>query len=231
MFTASPSAIDHNNEVSSQLVSLDSVNVTWTIPSSNNAPITSYTLSLCQIGPDGNPSCGPDNDFRVNLNDPPNNLVSVSPTQLRYRFVDLVPQQMYEVRIRAQNSVGLRMKPVEGNGHRFSSATATDGQVVNLSLIRTTTVVILTWNLSTLAMATSGLNVSFTVSFFHDGNPGSVNSTIVDNNETLGFSADLSDTGGASHTFRVIANYISPLLESSPVEMTNVATLRQGKWH
>ena len=49
VYTALPSAIDHVNNVSAQLASLDSVNITWCIPLSNNADITSYTLTFCAI--------------------------------------------------------------------------------------------------------------------------------------------------------------------------------------
>ena len=211
--------------MSSRLASLDSVDVTWSIPSGNNAPILSYNLTICQIGPNG--TCFNRRNFSVPVGD--SRLVRVSPNQLRYRFGELATQKMYEVRIRAENLVGLQDDPDEGEGHRFNSSFPDDGRVVNFRSIRTTSVVIVTWNLSDLALATNGLDVMFTVTYFREGSPDNIMTATVNNSEPLGFSADLSATGGAGHTFTVVANYMTPVLVSSAVEMMNVATLGQGE--
>ena len=223
--TAPPDAINHDNDVSAELVSLDSANITWRIPSDNNAPIISYTLMFC-ARPSNSTLCG----TSVNVTVPVGELTRVG-DQLNYTINGLLTEKMYEVVIRAENSVGLRMNPDLGDGFFFNSAGPDNGQVENISFISATGAVIVTWNLPPLALDTSDLNVSFSVSYFNNGAPQNVSQvTIVYNPMVVeqGVSINL-EADSAVHTINVTAVYINPNLVSSQSSLANVKTLGGGK--
>ena len=199
------------------------VNITWYIPSSNNAPITDYILEFCDTSPSG--SCL-DN---VTVN----GLTSVNSTHLSYFFEPPHPNITYEVFIRAGNIVGFQTAPVFGGGHRFRSAFEDDGRVVNVMIIPTTSVVILTWNLPQLALSNDVIVDFFEVTYFHKHMHDPIMSVRMDtvsynpsSPEQPGFSANISSVGG--HTFNITAVYSTPRLTSSPVTVTGVRTLEEG---
>ena len=225
--TAPPNAIDHENGVSAQLVSLDSVNITWYVPVDNNAPITSYTLTFCSMVLPHDTDC----DTLVGITISVDSLTRIGKTQLRYTYPELLTEKLYEVVIRAENSVGRQMAPVLSNGFYFNSSFPDDGQVINVSFISTTRVVIVTWNLPTLALATANLNVFFNVTYFSDGDPNNTTLVTIDYNSSRleqGFSAKLMVANSATHTFQIVAWYINPNLLSSEATLMEVRTLAQG---
>ena len=63
------------------------------------------------------------------------------------------------------------MSPALGNGFESNSAFPDNGQVVNVSFIPATRLVIVTWNLPALARATANLNVSFDVTYYSVADP------------------------------------------------------------
>ena len=66
------------------------------------------------------------------------------------------------------------MNPELGNGFTFNSSFPGDGRVENVHFIPATDAIIMTWNLPRLALETSDLNVSFSVSYFNNGAPQNV---------------------------------------------------------
>lgn len=232
--TAPPSPIDHVSDVSAQLVSLDSVNITWHIPSSNNAPITSYTLSICATSSPTDTHCSHGTLVVITVMVGGRDLTAVDGNQLSYIFPELLTEKMYEIVVRAENSIGLQMTPALGNGIKFSSAYPDDGQVVNVGFIPTTSMVIVTWNLPPLAQATAYLNVSFNVMYYSDTDPANTVSVPVKYNisqHEQGFSADLMIVDSPSYVFQIVAQYSNPylFLLSSQATLTDVQTLANGK--
>ena len=227
-FTAPPGAINHTNgDVIAQLVSLDSVNVTWHSPPSNNADITGYTLTFCALVPYNYTDCG----SLVNVTVMLSQLTRIGDNQLSYIYRELLIVKMYEVVVRAQNPIGLQMAPALGSGLNFNSAFPDNGQVVNVSFIPTTRLIIVTWNLPVLALATANLNVSFDVTYYSVANPINTILVTVEYNPLQleqGFSADLMIADGPSHVFQIVARYINPNLLSSQVSLTGVRTLANG---
>ena len=200
---------------------MNSVNVTWPEPSSNNAMITHYNIAVCRIAPSETFSCVNEYNFTI-----------LPDGQLRYTAENIFPLSEYEIRIRAENSIGLQNDPVLGQGYRFSSASADNGSVVNFRVVPTTTVVIVTWALPPLALATSNLEVLFDVMYFRNGNQADTFIANISYNVSLteqGYSVDLSRTGNALHTFTVVARYTTPFLVSTGVTRNNVATVNEGK--
>ena len=148
---APPSAINHANDVSAQLASLDSANLTWrdpsdsdnSIPLGSNIPITSYTLMLCaRRSPSTDCS-----STSLSKSVPVSELIRVGINCLRYIYNELSTETLYEVVIRAENSVRLQMSPAFSSGLRFNSCFPDDGWVVNVGFIPTTSTIILTWDL------------------------------------------------------------------------------------
>ena len=226
LYTAPPSVINHNNDVSAELVSLDSANITWRIPSVNNARITSYTLMFC-ARPSNNTLCG----TSVNVTVPVEQLTQVGENQLNYTISGLSTEKMYEVLIRAENDIGLRMAPELGDGFFFESADPDDGQVENVTSIPATNVAIVTWNLPRLALATANLNVSFSIMYFNNGARETVIPlTVVYNpmKREQGISINL-EADSAAYTVNITAVYINPNLVSSLFSLPDVRTLREGK--
>ena len=203
--TAPPSAIDHENDVSAELVSLDCANITWCIPPDNNARIFSYTLIFCARVTSNSTVCG----TLINITVPVGQLTQVGEDKLNYTINELLIETMYEVVIRAENSVGFQIYPELGNGSMFNSPFPDDGQVENLAFIPTHRhVVIVTWNLPYLALATADLNVSFNVTYFSNGTPDMVIPVSVAYNPMLleqGVSIDLGPHDSIAHTINVIA--------------------------
>ena len=207
-------------------MSLDSANITWRIPSDNNAPITNYTLMFC-ARPSNSTPCG----TSVNVTVPVGKLTRVGDDQLNYTINGLLTEKMYEVVIRAENDIGLRMNPDLGDGFFFNSAGPDNGQVENIAFISATGAVIVTWNLPPLALDTSDLNVFFSVSYFNNGAPQNVlqmtvvyNPMVVEQGVSINLEAD-----STLHTVNVMAVYINPNLVSSQSSLTNVKTLGGGK--
>ena len=202
--------------------------MTWPEPSSNNVMITQYNIAVCRIAPSENFSCVNEYNFTIMRSD----LTSLPDGQLRYTAENIFPLSEYEIRIRAENSIGLQDDPVSGQGYRFSSASANNGSVVNFRVVPTTTVVILTWALPSLALNTSNLEVLFDVTYFRDGDQEDTVMANVSYNASLteqGYSVDLSGTGSAQHTFTVVARYTIPFLVSTGVTLNNVATVNESK--
>ena len=215
------------NDVSVKLVSLDSVNITWRIPSDNNVSITSYTLIFC-VSPNDT-DCS--HSSAINVTRQVDDLTRISENRLSYIFPELVTEKLYEIVIRAENSNGLQMAPELGNGFRFNSASADDGQVVNVSFIPTTRMIIVTWNLPALAMATANLNVSFDVLYYSDADQQNITTVPVQYNMSRpeqGVSVDLMIANSSTHVFKIQARYINPNLSSSQANLTGVRTLANG---
>ena len=140
--------------------------------------------------------------------------------------------RMYEVVVRAENSIGLQITPALGNGLKFNSAFPDDGRIVNVGFIPTASVVIVTWNLPALALATANLNVSFNVMYYSGADPANIISVSVKYNMSRheqGFSVDLMTADSPSHIFQIAAWYINPNLLSSQANLTGVQTLANGK--
>ena len=138
------------------------------IPPDNNAPILRYTLMFCAIVSTPNGIvCG--NLFNVTVS--VGQLTQIGDDRLNYTINGLLTEIVYGVMIRAENAAGLRMNPELGDGFTFISAVSDDGQVENIVFIPSTDAVIVTWNLPHLALDTSDLNVSFSVSYFNNGSP------------------------------------------------------------
>ena len=231
--TDRPSAIDHVNGVTAQLVSLDSVDITWSMPSDNNALITNYTLTFCAIFSLDDTDCLSGTSANVTLGVDGNaGLIRIGGNQLRYTFPELLTGKLYEVVIRAENSVGRQILPAFGNGLRFNSAFPDDGRVINANFIPTTRMIIVTWNLPPLALATNNLNVSFDVSHYSVADPANIMSEIVEYNSSPSvqtFSINLGIADSPAHIFRIAARYINPSLLSSQANLTGVRTLADGK--
>ena len=225
--TVVPDEINHTNSVSTELVSLDSVNVTWSIPSANNDPIINYTLMFCARLETG---CGSIISVTLEAERDPE-LIELDGNQLRYTFNELSTGKQYEVVIRAANTIGQQMSPVFGNGRRFNSAFPDDGQVVNVASVSSTDMIILTWNLPPLALATNNFNVSFNVTYFSDSDSLIIRSVAVEYNASRleqGVSVDLMEADSPAHTFRIVALYTNPNLLSSKANLTGVRTLANG---
>ena len=136
--------------------------------------------------------------------------------------------------IRAQNTVGLQAAPVFGEGHRFRSAFRDDGQVVNIMIIPTTSVVILIWSLPQLALSSDVTIDFFEITHFdqRDAERSMKMENVSYNPSSLdqpGFSTDLSARGGGPHTINVTAVYSTPHLISSPATVSSVRVLEEGK--
>ena len=206
-------------------MSLNSANITWRVPLDNNAPIISYNLMFCiKIN---STVCGTSIHITVQVGE----VTQVGEDQLNYSINELLTGKMYEVVIRAENSVGLRMDPELGNGLTFNSTFPDDGRVENATFIPTTSVVIVTWILPRLALETDDLIVSFSVSYFNNGaRDMNTSVTVVYNPMVLeqGFSITLG-ADSAAHTVYITAVYSNPNLVSSPFSLPNVKTLGEGK--
>jgi hypothetical protein len=228
-FTAPPSEINHANDVAAELASLDSVNITWSIPSDNNAPIESYTLMFCAWLETG---CTFTN---VTLMVGSEELITIklNGNRLRYTFPGLLIGQLeqYEVVIQAENSIGRQMSPAFGNGFRFNSTSPDNGRVINVGFIPTTSVIILTWNLPPLALVTTNLNVVFNVTYYSVGAPLNTMTVTVQYNPMRpeqGVSIDLMIADSPLHIFQIIAQYTNPNLLSSIATLEDVRTLTNG---
>ena len=138
---------------------------------------------------------------------------------------------MYEVVIRAGNDVGFQTAPVLGigEGYSFMSASKDDGEVENVMIIPTTSVVILTWSLPQLAVPSNVTTDFFEITYFNLGDP--VRSMRTENvsydPDLLGFTASILPDGG--YNFSITAMYSTPRLTSTPVTVTNVRLLEEGK--
>ena len=211
------------------LVTLNSINVTWPIPSDNNAPITAYIIKLCQISPNNESVCVTDTTIPVS------SPYMLSRNQMRYHLGEIVAQKHYEIYIQAVNSVGSQAYTPLTNGYRFESVSAVNGSVTNLRFVPTTSVVIVTWNLPAIALATSGVEAVFNLTYFRQGNQVlSTVSVIISYNMALteqGYSVDLSVLDYGQYTFIVTAQYTSPIsLLSTEVMQANIETVAAGKW-
>ena len=229
--TDRPSAIDHENDVTAQLVSLNSVNITWSMPSDNNADIKNYTLMFCAIFSPTDTDCSHGTSVSVTVIVGNRDLITVGGNQLRYTYPELVTEKQYEVVIRAENFVGQQMSPVFGNGLRFNSSFPNDGRIVNVSFIPTISMIIVTWNLPPLALATTDLNVSFAVMYNSVTSPMNIISeTIVYNPMRLeqGFSANINIVDSPAHVFRIVVQYMNPNLLGSEATLSDVRTLADG---
>ena len=225
-----PEAIDHENDVSAQLVSLNGVNVTWRVPTNNNDPIIQYAIMFCARISSDNTDCSSTSFTSVPVAD--HDLVKVGENQLRYVYSELLAEKLYEVVIRAQNGIGEQMSPVFGNGLTFNSSFPDDGRVVNVSFIPTTSTIILTWKLPPLAIATANLNVSFNITYYSSADPANIMLGTVEYNSSqpeLGFSANIGMADSPPHVFLIVARYINPNLLSSQAILTGVQTLTNGK--
>ena len=224
---AAPGEINHTNDVSTELVSLDSVNVTWSIPSANNDPIVTYTLMFCaQL----NTSCVSGNNITLVVGRDLE-LITLDGNRLRYTFDELLTEKEYEVVIRAANSIGQQMSPAFGNGWRFNSAFPDNGRVVNNDSVPSTNTIILTWNLPPLALATTNLNVSFNVAYFSGSDPTNIMSVAVEYNASRleqGVSVNITTAASSAHTFQIVALYTNPNLLSSQANLTGIRTLANG---
>ena len=224
-----PDEIDHINDVTAELASLDKVNVTWSIPSANNNPIVNYTLMFCARLETG---CVNGTFTNVSLLvEGESALIRLDGNRLRYTFPDLLIGKEYEVVIRAANTIEQQMSPVFGNGLKFNSSFPDDGQVINVGVIPTTSTIILTWNLPPLALATNNLIVSFNVTYFSVSASQNIMSVAVEYNALRleqGISVNLMMADSADHTFRIVALYTNPNLLSSQAYLTGVRTLANG---
>ena len=201
--------------------------MTWPIPSDNNAPIDRYIINVCLISPDGT-ACVTDTSIPVSSPE------ELSGNRLRYQLGEIVPQKRYELFIQAVNSVGSQAYTPLTNGYRFESVSAVNGSVTNLRFVPTTSVVIITWNLPAIALATSGVDAVFNLTYFREGNQVlSTVSVIISYNMALteqGYSVDLSVLDGGPYTFIVTALYTSPIsLLSTEVMQANIMTMGASK--
>ena len=199
--------------------------MTWPIPSDNNARITEYIVNVCQISPNNGTACVTNTSVPVTSPD------MIPGNRLRYQLGEIVPQKRYELFIQAVNSVGSREYTPLTNGYRFESVSAVNGSMTNLRFVPTTSVVIVTWNLPVIALATSGVEAEFNLTYFRQGNrEDNTVSVIISYNMALteqGFSVDLS--AGAQYTFIVTALYNSPIsLLSTEVMEANIMTVATG---
>jgi hypothetical protein len=216
--------------VAAELASLDSVNVTWVIPSDSNAPIESYTLMFCaRLGM----GCVDGTSTNVTFMVWDEEIIRIGENLLRvrYRFSEILINREYEVVIRAENYIGRQMSPVFGNGFRFNSTSPDDGQVVNIGFVPTATMIILTWNLPTLALTTTNLNVSFNVTYYNVGAPLNTISVTVDYDPIRleqGVSVNIGEPDSPLHTFQITALYTNPNLLSSQATLGGVRTLEIG---
>ena len=209
------------------LVTLTSINVTWPIPSGNNAPIVEYIINVCLISPNNGTACVTNTSIPVPSPDMlPGNL-------LRYQVGEIVAQKSYEIYIQALNSVGSQKYIPLTNGYRFESVSAVNGSVTNLRFVPTTSVVIITWNLPAIALATSGVEAVFNLTYFRQGNrvlsTMSVNITYNMALTEQGYSVDLSVLDDGPYTFIVTALYTSPIsLLSTEVMQAGIMIVGAG---
>jgi hypothetical protein len=217
--------------VDAELASLDRINITWSIPSDNNAPIVQYILMFCaQIETGCVDGASTNVPLTVGIDE---ELISIEGNRLRYTFPQLLIGKEYEVVIRAENSAGQQMFPPVNvsSGFRFNSASPNDGQVVSVDFVRTTNVIILIWNLPTLALATTNLNVSFNVTYYNVGAPLNIMSVTVDYDPMRleqGVSVNIGEPDSPLHTFQITALYTHPNLLSSQATLGGVRTLANG---
>ena len=214
--------------MTAELTSLENVNITWFIPSANNAHIQSYNLIFCVPLETG---CADGTLRNINHTIGEKELIILDGNRLRYTLTQLLIDREYEVRIRASNSVGQQMSPMFGGGLRFNSASPDDGQVVNVASVSSTNTIILTWNLPPLALATTSFNVSFDVTYSSVSDPLSIMSVAVEYNASRleqGVSVDLMEADSLSHSFEITAWYNSLNLLSSQATLTGVRTLTNG---
>ena len=232
LYAAPPATINHTNgDVIAQLVSLDIVNITWTIPSDKNADIESYTLMFCAIFSPTDTDCSRGTSVNITILVDDHDLITVGRNQLRYIFSELWTEKLYEVGISAENFVGWQMLPAFGDGLRFNSAFPDDGRVVNVSFIPTVSTIIVTWNLPPLARATDNLIVSFIITYYDASEPANTMSTTVEYDPMWleqGFSANIGIADSPSHVFRIVAQYMNPNLLSSEATLSGVRTLADG---
>ena len=223
-----PAPINHaNGDVTAQLVSLSSVAVTWRVPEDNNDRITNYRIIFCVRENETVVECPLNNTFTVG-----SDISQFNQTHQRFVYRELLTEKPYEVVIRAVNMIGEQLSPMVGEGLRFNSAFPDDGQVVNVGFIPTTRMVIVTWELPPLAQATMPLNVSFTVTYFRDGNSGVRNTTNVGYDEALmaqGFTIDLMEANSAIHTVEITAIYTVPNFVATLFTLQDVSTLDTSK--
>ena len=205
--------------------------MTWPIPSDNNAPITEYIINVCLIFTNNNNETACITNTSIPVTSPD----MLPGNRLRYQVGEIFPQKSYEIYIQAVNDVGSQKYIPLTNGYRFESVSAVNGSVTNLRFALTTSVVIVTWNLPAIAIATSGVEAEFNLTYFHQGNQGigSKLSVIISYNMALteqGYSVDLSVLDGSQYTFIVTALYTSPIsLPSTKVMQAGIMTVAAGK--
>ena len=229
---APPAEIDHENGVSARLASLNSINITWSMPSSNNADILSYTLMFCALFMPTDTDCSQGTSVNATLMVGGTELIRIGENQLRYTLPELVLGKMYLVVITAENSIGRQMSPEFVNGFRFNSTLPDDGRVVNVDSIPTTSAIILTWRLPPLALATSDLNVSFDITYVSVTSPGNERLITVEYNSSRleqGSTINIGMADSPLHNFQIVARYITPNLLSSQATLNGVQTLADGK--
>ena len=206
------------------LVTLTSINVTWPIPSDNNAPITKYIINVCLISPDGT-ACVTNTSLPVSSPD------MLPGNRLRYELDEILPQKSYEIYIQAVNSVGSQKYTPLTNGYRFESVSAVNGSVTNLRFVPTTSVVIITWNLPVIAIATSGVEAEFNLTYFRQGNQvlSTVSVNISYNTALTEQGYSVAPSAGGLYTFIVTALYTSPIsLLSTEVMQANIMIVGAG---
>ena len=222
-----PAPISHaNGDVTAQLASLSSINVTWRIPEDNNDRITNYRIIFCARENETVVDCSFNNTFTID-----GSITRVNQTHLRFIYGELQTEKPYEVVIRAVNMIGEQMSPMVGEGLRFNSTYPDDGQVVNVGFIPTTHLVIVTWELPLLALETMPLNVTFNVTYFNNGNPNNRTTTNIGYEEALmaqGFTIDL-EADSANHTVQITAIYTVPNFVATLFVLQNVSTLDTSK--
>ncbi len=214
--------------MAAELASLDSVDVTWVIPSNSNAPIESYTLMFCAWLGMG---CVDGTSTNVTLTFGDDELIRIGENQLTFRYPELLINREYEVVIRTENFIGRQMSPAFGNGLRFNSISPDDGQVVNVGFIPTTDAIILTWNLPPLALLSTDFNVSFNATYYSVADPlNTMPVTIVYDPvwPEQGVSVNIGEPDSPPHTFEIVAQYTNPNLLSSQATLGGVRTLANG---
>ena len=230
--TGRPDAIDHEMDVTAELLSFNSVNITWRIPVSNNVDITSYRIVICARIPPSNTDCSmpPSLDTNLTLDQ----FTSAGEGRLSLVYNELLTEKVYEVVIRAINGIGEQESPMLGDGFTFNSAFPDDGRVENVAFIPTTRTVIVTWELPLLARQTTPLNVTFNVTYFNFNNGASdmPMTRMVERNEMLTAQVatlDLQEADSATHTVEITAIYRVPSLVGTLVSLQDVSTLSIGK--
>ena len=105
-----PDVVNHT-EVQSTIKSLREVELSWKEPEDNNAPITEYQLTYCEVLV---------NDSTCIDNEP----VTTNGSVTSIKLTGLQPDSMYNVTIQAINAVGSSPSPPDP--YMFPTATATD---------------------------------------------------------------------------------------------------------